>query len=242
MFKLFALTLFSLNIIFAATSEQVDQYMTLSHSDRKLLKVEQMFDNLSQSIDTSDSNQSNQITLAYEMYIEKHMSEEEIKKLLTIYKKPVMQHYVTEMDTSEIPQEDVEEFLHTLKENPLSTERIDIINKLVDNSVSEKNILNFYRTIMQRYIPQENNRSSETNTSATKASNPKEKEFIKMIKKARKKELLYGTQVLSIEEMREINNIYKSSLMTKVTKIENEAVIKIMDNFIKLIISKSKSL
>jgi len=242
MFKLLALTAFSLNLLFAATSEQVDQYMTLSHSDRDLIAVEQMFDNLSQSMETSDSNQSEQITLAYETYIEKHISEDEMDELLAIYRKPVMQRYVVEMDTSEIPKEEMEEFLLTLEENPPSTERMDIIDKIVDNSIDEETMINFYKSMMQRYIPKERNSSEDTNSSSTKELNPQEKEFIKMMKEATKQEFLYGTQILSMEEMREINDILESSLMTKVTKVENEAVIEIMDNFIKMIVSEPKSL
>ncbi|MBU1667711.1 hypothetical protein KKC13_04775 [bacterium] len=242
MFKLFALTVLSLNLLFAATSEQVDQYMSLSHSDRALIEVEQMFENLSQSMETLDNNRSDQITLSYEMYIGKHISEDEMEELLAIYRKPVMQRYVVEMDTIEIPKEEMEEFLRTLKENPLSTERMDIINNIVENIINEETMLSFYKSMMQRYIPKEDNSNKETNSSTTKELDLQEKQFIEMMKEATKKELLYGTQVLSMEEMREINDISKSSLMTKVMKVENEAVIEIVDNFIKLIISEPKSL
>lgn len=242
MFKIFTLTALSLSLLFAATSEQVDQYMSLSHSDRALVEIEQMFEDLSQTLETTDSNQSQQITLAYEIYIGKHISEDEMDELLAIYRKPVMQRYVVEMDTTEIPREEIEEFMRTLEENPPSTQRMDIINNLVENIIDEETMLKFYQSMMQRYIPKENNNSNETNSSSIKESNAQEKEFIDMMKKATKQELLYGTQVLSMEEMREINDISKSSLMTKMTKVENEAVIAIMDNFIKLIVSEPKSL
>ena len=242
MFKIFTLTALSLSLLFAATSEQVDQYMSLSHSDRALVEIEQMFEDLSQTLETTDSNRSQQITLAYEIYIGKHISEDEMDELLAIYRKPVMQRYVVEMDTTEIPREEIEEFMRTLEENPPSTQRMDIINNLVENIIDEETMLKFYQSMMQRYIPKENNNSNETNSSSIKESNAQEKEFIDMMKKATKQELLYGTQVLSMEEMREINDISKSSLMTKMTKVENEAVIAIMDNFIKLIVSEPKSL
>lgn len=242
MFKFILLSTLSLQLLFAATSEQVDQYMTLSHSDRALIEIEQFFENLSQSTETSENNQSEQITLAYEIYIGKHISEDEMEDILAIYRKPVMQRYVVEMDTTEIPETEMKEFLLTLEEHPISTERMDIVNKIIDHIIDEETMLTFYKSMMQRYIPQEDNREKERSDTKKREPNSDEQEFINLMKDATRQELLYGTQVLSMEEMREIHDIFGSTLMSKITKVENEAVIQIMDNFIKLIVSEPKIL
>lgn len=242
MFKIIIITALSFHLLFSATSEQVDQYMSLSHSDRALIEIEQMFENLTQSIENSESNQSTETTLAYEIYIGKHISEDEMKDLLAIYRKPVMQRYVVEMDTTEIPQEEMKEFLLSLEENPISTERMDIINEIIEHTLDEEVMLNFYKSMMQRYLVKDNNNTKETDSSKKSVPNSDEQEFIDLMKEATREELLYGTQVLSMEEMQEISNIFSSTLMNRITKVESQAVIQIMDDFIKLIILKPKLL
>ena len=63
-----------------------------------------------------------------------------------------------------------------------------------------------------------------------------------MMKESAKNSLLYGTQVLSIEEMNELNTALKSSIISKVTKVESEAMIHVMDSFITNMVSKPKSI
>ncbi len=230
--------------IFSATSQQVDQYMSTTHSDRELIEVEQMFSNLSDSMDLSDDNISNQITLDYQIYLGKHISEDEMEELLAIYRKPVMQQYINEMDIVDIPADEMENFLLTLKEEPLSTERQDVIDELLKTIVNEDLLLEFYESMMQRYTIKDNNdinKSKEKkNTTTTKEPSKEAKRFLDIIKKGIEQELLYGTQVLSLNEIKKVNEIMKSSVVSKARKVEDKAIIEIMNNFIKQIISEPK--
>ena len=246
MYKIVILFTLLTHLLFSATSEQVDRYMTLTHSDRALVEVEQMFSNLSSTVDSSNENIDQKLTLDYQIYLGKHISEDEMDELLALYRKPIMQLYVNEMDMFDIPDDEMESFLTTLKEEPLSTERQDIIDELLESIVNEELLLNFYNSMMQRYqIKDENqNKNLKKKTTTGKNSSKRtltsdEKEFIDIIKEGTLQELLYGTQVLSLEELKEINTIMKSSLLQKVTKVENEATINIMNNFINNITSKA---
>jgi hypothetical protein len=217
--------------------------MSLTHSDRTLIEIENMFSNLSDTINLADDNSSEEITLEYQIYLGKHLSEDEMDELLALYSKPVMQLYVNEMDMVDIPQEEMENFLLTLKEEPLSSERQDIIDELLKSIINEELLLDFYRSMMQRYPnTNENNQSIEKESNNTKNPTKKEQMFLDIMKKGIEQELLYGTQVLSIEEMKQINNLIKSSVVSKARKVENEAIVNIMNDFIKRILSKPKEL
>jgi len=243
MYKIIILLTLCTNLIFSATSEQVDQYMGLSHSDRVLMEIEKMFSNLSESMETSDENRSNELTLDYQIYIGKHISDNEMDELLTLYRKPIMQQYVNEMDMVEIPKEEMTDFLNALKENPLSTERQEIVDELLKTIVNEELLLNFYTNMMQRYqVKDDNNQTKKRESNSSKKIRTKEEQqFIDIMKSGIRQDILYGTQVLSLEEMKKVNNIMQSSIMRKITKIENEAIIEIMNNFIKSIVSKPKT-
>ena len=243
MYKIVILfSLFS-TFVFSATSQQIDQYMSTTHSDRALIEIENMFSNLSDTMDLSDDNISEQITLDYQIYLGKHISEDEIEELLALYRKPIMQQYINEMDMVDIPNEEMENFLLTIKEEPLSTERQDIIDELLKTIVNEELLLNFYESMMQRYPSKSDSNQSkekEKESNSTKKPTEEEKKFLNIMKKGIEQELLYGTQVLSLEEMKKVNEVMKSSVITKARRVENEAIINIMNNFITRIISQPK--
>lgn len=244
MYKIIILFTLTTYLLFSATSEQVDQYMGLSHSDRSLIEIEKMFSNLSESMETSDENRSTEMTLDYQIYIGKHISDDEMDELLSLYRKPIMQRYVNEMDMVEIPKEEMNEFLNALKENPLSTERQEIVDELLKSIVNEELLLNFYTSMMQRYqTKDENNQTKKKESSSSKkVLTQEEQQFIDIMKTGIKQDILYGTQVLSLEEMKKVNDVIESSVIRKIKKVENEAIIAIMNNFIKSITSEPKTL
>jgi len=239
MYKIVILFSLFITLTFSATSQQVDQYMSITHSDRALIEIENMFSNLSETVDLADDNSSEQITLQYQIYLGKHISEDEMEELLALYRKPVMQLYINEMDMVDIPQEEMKNFLLTLKEEPLSTERQDIVDNLLKSIINEELLLDFYRSMMQRYSTNnEHNQTMEKENNNSKTLTKDEEKFLDIMKEGIKNELLYGTQVLSIEEMKQINELMKSSVISKARKVENEAIINIMNAFIACIISK----
>jgi hypothetical protein len=242
MYKIVILFSLFTTFVFSATSQQVDQYMSTTHSDRSLIAIEEMFSNLSETVNLSDDNISEQITLAYQIYLGKHISENEMEELLALYRKPIMQQYINEMDMIEIPKEEMENFLLTLKEEPLSTERQDIVDELLKSIINEELLLNFYDSMMQRYtIKKDDNKTKEKDTnSSKKVPTKQEQKFLDIMKKGIEQELLYGTQVLSLEEMKKVNEVIKSSVITKARRVENEAIINIMNGFIQRIISEPK--
>jgi len=97
--------------------------------------------------------------------------------------------------------------------------------------------------MMQRYQSEDTNRSKKnSNNKDKKTLTSEEQQFIDIMKKGLKEELLYGTQVLSLDEIKKVNEIMHSSVITKATKVEHEAIIKLMEKFIKNIISEPKKL
>jgi hypothetical protein len=150
-----------------------------------------------------------------------------------------MDRYVSEVKNFNINQEDMDAFLASLEEEPLLTERKDIVDGIVDVLINEELQLNFYRSMMQRYsgTNTENNSSSENNESSM---TPREEGYVNSMKKSAKNHLLYGSQVFSLEEMNELKDAIDSSIFKKIKRVENEALVGIMNNFIQGIVSEPK--
>ena len=146
-----------------------------------------------------------------------------------------MNRYVAEVKNFNINEEDMDAFLASLKEEPILSEREEIVDDIVQVVINEKLQLNFYRSMMQRYS--ENNSSTQSNdNNMTK----REKSYVDSMKKATKNRLLYGSQVFSLEEMKELKSAIESSIFKKIKRVENEALVQIMNEFIRNIASKPK--
>ena len=232
--KIIFFVLLSTYLLFSATTEQINQYLSLSHSEQQVIAIEQVFDSMRERQKTKENNEStSQVSIVYQEYLEEHLSSDEIEKVLALYRQPTMSRYTSEIKNFSINEEDMNAFLESLKEEPLLTEREEIVDDIIEVLINEKLQLNFYRSMMQRYQKEneESNRSKITS---------REKSYINAMKKSAKKELLYGTQVFSMEEMKELKESIGSSIFQKVKKVENEALVKIMNNYIQGIISKPK--
>ena len=225
-----------LQTLFAATHEEIVNYLSLSHSEQEIVSMAQVLDSMRQTQDNNESNASTtDVETLYQEYLETHISSNEISKLLELYRLPIMNRYVTEVKNFEINEEDMNAFLASLKEEPILSERQDIVDDIVKVVINEKLQLNFYRSMMQRYS-ENNNTSKKSDNNMTK----REKSYVESMKKRAKNRLLYGSQVFSLEEMHELKDAIESSIFKKIKRVENEALVQIINNFIQNIVSKPK--
>ena len=222
--------------LFSATTEEVLNYLSLSHSEQEVVSIAQVFDSMRQSQENNESNASTtDVVIVYQEYLEEHLSSNEIVEVLSLYRLPIMNRYVSEVKNFTINQEDMDAFLASLEEEPLVTEREEIADDIVKVLINEKLQLNFYRSMMQRYS--DANSSSEDNESNM---TPREESYVNSMKEASKNKLLYGSQVFSLEEMNELKDAIDSSIFKKIKRVENEALVQIMNNFIQGIVSEPK--
>ena len=229
---LFLVSLLS-QLLFSATSAQIEEYLSLSKADSELIAIEQVFDGMR----SDEDNSSQEINQIYTLYLEEHLSSNELETLLELYRTPIMQRYIVEMD-GVISKDEMNIFINSLEENPLTTERLDIIENILKHTVNDKQILSFYGSMTQRYRVKSKKGDEEKN--ATKEPTKQEQAFLDMMKKGARENLLYGTQVLSIEEMRELNSALNSSIISKASKVESDAMLHVMNVFIQSIASKPK--
>ncbi len=235
---IFFISILFSNLLFSATTEQILQYLSLSHSEQQIIGIEQVFDAMRQRQEQNESIESNkstsQVGIVYQEYLEEHLSSDEIEELLALYRLPVMERYVSEVKTLTINEDDMKAYLESLKETPLTTEREDIIEEIVFKVINKKLQRNFYRSMMQRYI-----KKADTNKTQITSN---EQKFIESMSASTKNRLLYGTQIFNLEEMKELKNAIGSSIFSKVKKVENEALIEIMNDYIQGVSSQPKRL
>jgi len=86
--------------IFAATPEQVDRYLLLSHSDEQLANLETQFTQMQNRIVGDDSNiteyDTQMLTIRFKEKLQEEISDNEMDDILQNYKNPTLLKFVYE--------------------------------------------------------------------------------------------------------------------------------------------------
>jgi len=220
--KISLILLAFIQLAFSATPEQVEQYIMVSKADRDLVEMEQMIEEM---IPSNSTKSVETVGIRFNEYLAKNFSEKEMTELIKLYKNPLLLT-LREID-SELPEEELNEFNLSLQENPLSTERLYLNKKILENMFDDeniKNMLNGLETKMVKLLGQ---------TKETKAiTQEDEKSFLNEIREELKLPLLYSTQTLSIEELTELQKLTNTAIIRKANKVELDATMYAIEIFL----------
>jgi len=219
--KKILLILLLLQVAFSATPEQVKQFIMVSKSDRDLIDIEQVIDEI---LPPESTKNSETIERRFEEYLEKNFSEDELTELIKIYKNPLIQELYS-MD-SDLPEAELNEFNLSLAENPISSERLELNENLLKNMFDDEDvqmmIIGFQDKIMKKLgLEQENNMSKE-----------ERKEIVASTREELKLPLLYTTQTMSIDELKELLEILNMPKFKNSNKTVLKATMYALDNFL----------
>ena len=217
--KTLLLLLLSFELLFSATPKQIDEYISLSKSDRDLLEIEQMID---QMLPSDSSKNTETIEIKFHEYLEKNLSEQEAIELNKLYRNPLFTVLI-DMDP-DMPEEELLEFNRTLQENPLSTERMELNNKIIDGMFNEE-MIEYMVVKMQNLIAKQFRIPDSNLTKEDK------KEMLSTMTEALRIPLLYQTQTLSIEELKDLESLSNSALVVKTNKVVLHATLYAMEGF-----------
>lgn len=65
------LSILTSSLLFSATSEEVNQYLSFSQSEQQVLAIESVFDSMRQQQKSKESNEStSQVSIVYQEYLE----------------------------------------------------------------------------------------------------------------------------------------------------------------------------
>jgi len=210
-----------MQVAFSATPEQVKQYIMLSKSDRDLIEMEQMIDKM---LPPDSTKNTEKIEILFQEYLEKNLSENEMTELIKLLKNPLLQELYA-MD-SDLPEAELKEFNLSLTENPLSSERLELNEKLVKNLFDAEDmqmlITGFQTKIMEK-IGLEN---EDVNI-----SKEEQNEMLTAMREELKLPMLYTTQTMSIDELKELLEITNMSIVKKSNKVVLKASMYALENF-----------
>jgi len=212
--KLLILITLLTQLLFSATPEQVDQYLSISNAEEELIELESQFSRMQKNFQASDTNTSEEketydmqmLSIRFKEYIEKHLSEDEMKEILQTYKNVIFLQFISASSTSSTDPKEVEAYIKTFENNESSAVRMNAVDKINKKFNNKEAMVLMFDELIQPLMK------------AAPGGQKLDKEYIKRSREAyiksmteeMKNETLFATKDFSMEELEELLKVVQT--------------------------------
>ncbi len=207
--KLLLITAALTQLLYSATPEQVERYLSISNAEEELLGLESQFSRMQNNFQASQSNTSKEketydmqmLPIRFKEYIEKHLSENEMDEILQTYKNVVFLQFTSAISTTtDNDPKEVEAYVKTFENNESSAVRMEIVEKINTKINNKESITLMYDELIKPLI-QAASGGEKLDDETMKKS--KETYLKSMIEKS-KNDTLFATKDFTMEELEEL--------------------------------------
>jgi len=218
---LLALTLLT-HLSFAATPEQVEQYLSVSNAEEELLALQSQFSAMQNAINATESNASEvnnydmqMLSIRFKDYLQKHLSEDEMTEVLENYKNVVLLQFVAaSSEAQNHDQNETSSYVKKLTNDPESATRIDLVEKISKALYTKEAMTVMFDELMKPLM--ENGIGGQKMDDAM--IKPMKENYLKMMIEASKNETLFASKDFTMEELEELLKIAKTPAIDHETK------------------------
>ena len=211
MIKLLIFTLLT-QLLFSATPEQVERYLSISNADEELVELEFQFSKMQNNFKASDTNISEEketydmqmLSIRFKEYIETHLSEDEMDEILQTYKSVVFLQFTSAISaTTDNDPKEVEAYIKTFENNESSAVRMDIVEK-INTKINNKESITLMYDELIKPLMQAASGGEKLDHEYMKKN--RETYLKSMIEKS-KNDTLFATKDFTMEELEELLNV-----------------------------------
>ena len=196
-----------IQVLFAATLEQVEQYLSVSNAEEELLTLESDFSAMQNGFSQDNNASKNEtydmqmLSLRFKEYIQRNLSENEMEEVLQSYKNVIFLQFISATtDNSRVDNNETERYLNTLKENPENAVRVDLVEKINSEINNKDSMIVMFDELMKPLM-----QNAKGGDKLDEESMKKRREsYMKSMIEASKNETLYATKDFSIEELEKL--------------------------------------
>lgn len=202
-----------LQLSFAATPEQIEQYLSVSNAEEEMLALESQFSAMQNSF-SKDKNASERQTydmqllmVRFKEHLEKSLSEDEMAEILENYRNVVLLQFVSATSqTQGYDANETENYMASLKQSPDASERMKLVKEISNKFYSKEALLIMFDDLMKPLM-QNGIGGGKMTKEMLKGSR---ENYVKMMTEASKAETLYETKDFTLEELEELLKIAKT--------------------------------
>ena len=217
--KLLIIILLS-QILYSATAEQVEHYLSISNAEEELLLLESQFSQM-QSGFSQEGNASESKTYDMELlsvrfreYMQTHLSENEMGEVLQTYKSVLFLQFISAKNDRSFDQNETDTYINTLKEDPESETRMAVVEKISQEINDKESMIQMFDELMKPLM--QNAKGGDKMDDATMKK--RREAYMKAMVESSKKETLFATRDFSMEELDALLEIAKTTAIDHETK------------------------
>ncbi|MCF6207155.1 MAG: hypothetical protein L3J47_09730 [Sulfurovum sp.] len=215
--KLLLSTLLS-TLLFSATPEQVERYLSISNADEQLVELESQFSqmqrNLNRNREEAPTYDMQMLSIRFKEYLQKHLSEDEMEEILQQYKNVLLLQFVSASAESQKDTEGMEKYLKELESDPQAQARKKLVRKISDEMYNKESMTVMFDNLIKPLMENAPG-GGELSKELLKKSR---ESYVKRMIEETQKETLYATRDFTMEELEELEQIAKSPAIDKETK------------------------
>jgi len=207
-------------LLFSATPEQIEKYISISNSEEQLITLENQFSQMQNSInriskEESDTYDMQLLSIRFREYLQKNISEDEMDKILKQYKNVVLLQFVSVQNDAAYDEKEAEAYMKELQTEENATVRMNLLDEISEKLYKKENIGILFDSLMKPLMQNSKN-SSQIDDETLKKS---KETYIKRMIKSGKVETAYSSREFTIEELEELLKIVKTPAIDHESKV-----------------------
>jgi hypothetical protein len=209
--KALLLILLFTQLLFPATPEQVEKYISISNSEEQLIILENEFTQMQNNINSISKEESSTydmqlLSIRFREYLQKNISEDEMDKIMGQYTNVVLLQFISVQNNPDYDEKEAEAYMKKLQTEENASVRIDLLNEISEKLYKKENIGILFDSLMKPLI-QNSKGSAQIDDETLKKS---KEAYIKRMIESGKVETAYSAREFTIEELEELLKIVKT--------------------------------
>jgi hypothetical protein len=207
--KIFVLLFFITHLLYSATIEQVEEYLSVSTAEEELLLLESQYSSMQNSFSSSNEQKESYdmqlLTVRFKEYLQRNLSNNEIEEILENYKKVIYLQFVSTTLASP-EQNETEAYIETLEKSEEAGERLDILEEINKALNNKESMLLMFDNLMKPFLQN----AKGANNMDEKTMEKRREAYARSMIEQVKKETLYNLKDFTVEELKELLKVLKT--------------------------------
>lgn len=198
---LITLTLIT-QLLFSASLEQVESYLSLSNALEEVIEMESQFASMQSSFtqETNSSYDMQMLSIRFKDYIEKNLSEDEMNEILGHYRNVLFLQYSSAMSTLSSEGNETMQYIKSLEDEEDGKLRIELVDKLSQIFYNSESVAIMFDNLMKPFIESSKGAKDLDEDNMKK----RRKDYIDFLLDSMRENTLFATKDFMIEELEEL--------------------------------------
>ena len=207
-------------LLFSATPEQIERYISISNSEEQLITLESQFSQMQNNINQISKEEPGTydmqlLSIRFREYLQKNVSENEMDEIMKQYKNVVLLQFTSVQNDAEYDEEEAKVYMQELQTEENATVRMGLLDEISEKLYKKENIGILFDDLMKPLMQNSKN-SAQIDDETMKKS---KEAYIKRMIASGKVETAYSTREFSIEELEELLKIVKTPEIDHESKV-----------------------